>query len=75
MTRTTIDIDPGLLRRLNERTRREGKTIGQLVSELLAAALDLTEASSPGPRWRSRSMTARVDLADKEAVRRAVDAR
>ncbi len=74
MPRTTIDIDGTVLRRLKERKRREGKTLGQLVSELLASALRQTDA--PARReleWRSRPMRARVDLDDKEAVRRALE--
>lgn len=76
--RTTIDIDAALLRRLKERKRREGKTLGQLVSELLASALQ--ESERPGARerrldWVSRPMGARVDLEDKEAVRRALEDR
>lgn len=74
--RTTIDIDADVLRRLKERKRREGKTLGRLVSELLATALhDSREARSTKLRWSSRPMTARVDLEDKEALRRALDAR
>jgi hypothetical protein len=76
MARTTIDIDAVVLRRLKERKRREGKTLGQLVSELLAGAL--RETATPTPReldWTSRSMGARVDLEDKEAVRRALEGR
>jgi hypothetical protein len=76
VTRTTIDIDAGVLRRLKERKRREGKTLGQLVSELLATALhDSPGEAAAALRWRSRPMTARVDLEDKEALRRALDAR
>ena len=76
MTRTTIDIDASVLRRLRPRARREGKTLGRLVSELLAMAL--RESDSPSQRelrWTSHSMGARVDLEDKEAVRRAVEGR
>jgi plasmid stability protein len=76
MPRTTIDIDAGVLRRLKERKRREGKTLGQLVSELLVRAL--REEGEPTPRelaWTSRRMGARVDLEDKEAVRRALEGR
>ena len=74
MPRTTIDIDAGVLRRLKERKRREGKSLGQLVSELLARAL--REEGEPTPReldWTSRPMGARVDLDDKEAVRRVLE--
>jgi hypothetical protein len=72
--RTTIDLDPAILRRLNERKRREGKTLGQLVSELLAGVLREEGTSPPsGLDWISRPMGARVDLEDKEAVRRALE--
>ena len=76
MARTTIDIDAAVLRRLKERKRREGKTLGQLASELLAGALRETDASAPRElNWTSRPMGARVDLDDKEAVRRALEGR
>ena len=74
MPRTTIDIDASVLRRLKERKRREGKTLGQLVSELLADALRHTEAGPPRKLgWTSRPMSALVDLEDKESVRRALE--
>jgi hypothetical protein len=76
MPRTTIDIDAGVLRRLKERKRREGKTLGKLVSELLLSALRQEEDPARGTlRWTSRPMDARVDLEDKEAVRRALEGR
>ena len=76
MTRTTIDIDETVLRRLKERTRRDGTTLGRLVSELLARALRVEEApASRGLSWTSRPMSARVDLDDKEAVRRQLESR
>ena len=74
MPRTTIDIDAGVLRRLKERKRREGKTLGRLVSELLADALRHTEPAPPRKLgWTSRPMSALVDLEDKESVRRALE--
>lgn len=76
MPRTTLDIDATVLRRLKARQQREGKTLGRLVSELLAAAL--REEATPGPAglaWKSRPMGPRVDLEDKEAVRRALEDR
>jgi hypothetical protein len=76
MTRTTIDIDAAVLRRLKARKQREGKTMGQLVSELLAAALRQTDARPPGDfTWTTRPMGARLDLEDKEAVHRALEGR
>lgn len=74
MPRTTIDIDPTVLRELKKRQRNEGKSLGRLVSELLTTALGRSEQQSPVPfRWISRSMNARVDLEDKDAMRRALD--
>jgi formate dehydrogenase maturation protein FdhE len=75
MTRTTVDIDAAVLRELKERQQREGKTLGELVSELLASALDREEAAPVPFTWASRRMRARVDLEDKEAVRRALEER
>lgn len=77
MSRTTIDIDPTVLRQLKVRQRREGKTLGRLVSELLSSALEGStgEPAPPVPlAWSSRPMRALVDLDDPEAVRRALDA-
>jgi hypothetical protein len=74
MPRTTIDIDAEVLRRLKERQRQEGKTLGRLISELLLAALrNEGKSGSREFRWASRPMGARVDLEDKETVRRALD--
>jgi hypothetical protein len=75
VTRTTIDIDAAVLRRLKERKRREGKTLGQLVSELLASALQTTPPNDAELEWTSQPMRARIDLEDKEAVRLALDER
>lgn len=73
MTRTTIDLDAAVLRELKRRKRASGQSIGQLASELLAGALREPVAVQPELRWRSARMGARVDLDDKEAVRRALD--
>jgi hypothetical protein len=76
MARTTIDLDPTILRQLKARQRREGKTLGRLVSELLSAAMQSDDEPRPPAllAWSSRPMRALVDLDDPEAVRRALDA-
>ena len=75
MARTTIDLDPSVLAQLKRRQRREGKTLGRLVSELLAERLAGDVPPPPEPfAWHARSMAARVDIDDKEAVRRALRA-
>lgn len=73
MPRTTLNLDPDVLRALKRRQRREGKPLGVLVSELLAPGLREDTPELPPLRWISRRMRARVDLEDKEAVRRALD--
>lgn len=76
MPRTTLDLDPAVLRELKRRKREGGRSIGQLASELLAVALrgpTPSSAVAPGVTWRSARMGARVDLEDKEALRRALD--
>lgn len=73
MPRTTIDIDAAVLRELERRKRREGKTLGGLVSELLAAVLRGDAEPPDKLEWSTSRMTARVDLEDKEMLRRALD--
>lgn len=76
MVRTTIDLDPSVLRELKDRQRRKGGTLGRVVSELLARALveDDDEREPEALEWTAQSMGARVDLADTESVQRLLDA-
>jgi plasmid stability protein len=76
MARTTIDLDPSVLRELRRRGAREGKSMGQVASELLARAV-AESADTPAPEftWTSAALgPALIDLEDKEAVRRVLDA-
>jgi hypothetical protein len=76
MPRTTVDLDAAVLRDLKRRQKREGKALGQLISELVAAALAREKTADHGTppfRWTARPMAARVDLEDKEAVQTALD--
>jgi hypothetical protein len=75
MPRTTVNIDASVLRQLKRRAAEEGKSLGDVISELLAPELasDSRDVRSARFRWRAASMgTPRVDLEDKEAVRRAL---
>ena len=73
--RTTLDIDGPVLRELKKRQTKEGKSLGRLVSDLLAHALKskATPANDSPPAWIAKPMGARVSLSDKEAVYRALD--
>jgi len=76
MPRTTVDIDAAVLRELKRLQKRQGKPLGQLISELVTAALAREEEAESSGRpfvWSSRPMQARVDLEDKEAVRAALE--
>jgi hypothetical protein len=67
--RTTIDLDPLVLAALKERQKREGKTLGVLVSELLSKALaEETSAPATNFHWPVKSMGALIDINDKEAL-------
>lgn len=70
MPRTTVDIDGPLLKELKTIQKRENRSLGQIMSQLLAEALFQRKKT---PRisklhWVSRSMKARVDFSDKEAL-------
>ena len=74
--RTTIDIDDPILREVKAIHEREGRSIGAIVSELLAEALAGRRPSRARPsfRWTARPMKSLVDLTDKETVYAALDA-
>lgn len=74
--RTTIDIDDPILKEVKRLQRREGKSLGRLVSDLLAQSLaDRRKApkSELQFRWIAKPMGARIDLGDKDALLDAMD--
>lgn len=77
--RTTIDIDDPILKDLKRLQRREGKSLGRLVSDLLAQSLARAEVSRRPEAatfgWHSKAMQPKVDLADKQALLDAMDER
>ncbi len=74
--RTTIDVDDPILKEVRTFHESEGRSMGTIVSELLAEALARRRSSSTRPsfRWTARDMNALVDISDKEAVHAALDA-
>jgi hypothetical protein len=75
MARTTVDLDPSVLRALKRRAAEEGKSLGTVISEIVAPALFRIDRATSAPplRWHTAAMgPAKVDLEDKEAVRAAI---
>ena len=69
--RTTVDIDDPILKDLKKIQEKEGKSLGRLISDLLAQAMGerrSPKASAKPARWISKALGARIDLADREAV-------
>jgi hypothetical protein len=74
MARTTLDIDDPILRDLRELQKKERKSLGRLVSDLLARALARPKPRQPRSlTWIARPMNAKVDLTDKDALYAALD--
>jgi hypothetical protein len=74
MPRTTVNLDASVLRGLKRRAAQEGKSLGDVISEMVAPALARREGeTSPRLRWHTARMgPPKVDLEDKEAVRKAL---
>ncbi|HEV8228923.1 MAG TPA: hypothetical protein VGQ86_03115 [Candidatus Limnocylindria bacterium] len=75
MPRTTLNLDTSVLREVKRRARDQGKSIGDVISELVGPALAQKDRRGRHPefRWRTAQMgPAKVDLEDKEAVRQAL---
>jgi len=73
--RMTIDIDAPILRKIKAIQKKEGRSMGAVVSELLADALARRRPSRSRPafRWTSRPMRSLVDLTHEDAVYAAMD--
>ena len=74
--RTTVDIDDFILKDLKRLQQRGGKSLGRLISDLLAQALKERKpdkVSVKPNRWIAKAMGSRVDLADREALYRALE--
>jgi hypothetical protein len=75
MPRTTLDLDATILADLRRRASGEGKSMGQVASELLARGLSAGEPAAPKPlKWARKEMGPfKIDLEDKEAVWNLLD--
>jgi hypothetical protein len=69
MARTTLDLDPSVLRSLRHRSKQEHKSMGQVASEVLARALAEPAVEEPAFAWEAADLgVPLVDLEDKEAL-------
>ena len=75
MPRTTLDIDAPLLKELKKLQEKEGRSLGKIVSQLLAEALARRKTAPELPKlqWVTRPMHALVVTSHKEAVYGVVD--
>lgn len=75
--RTTIDIDDPILEEVRRLKEKEEKTLGGVVSELLAEGLAARKERRQQPvkfEWPSQDLEPRIDLDDKEALWALFDA-
>lgn len=75
MPRTTLNLDALVLRELKRRAAGERKSLGDVVSEIVGPALADRSSTRTARRFRWRTALmgpTRIDLEDKEAVRRAL---
>jgi hypothetical protein len=75
MPRTTLDLDPTVLTDLRRSAAAQGKSMGQVASEALAVGLhEETAQEQPPLQWARKDLGLKVDLEDKDAVWRILDA-
>jgi len=74
--RTTLDLEKPVLEGLKSLQKKERISLGKIASRLLADALALNASRSverPVLDWTTAAMHAKVNLADKDAVARAME--
>ena len=74
--RTTVDIDDPIIKDLKKIGQKEGKSLGRLISDLLAESLGrrkMRKDQEQPRQWIAKNMGARLDLADREALCEAMD--
>lgn len=76
MSRTTIDIDAPILDEIRRIHRDENRSMGRVVSDLLAEALAIKRERKEKPTrfiWQTRPLGARIDLEDKDTLYGALE--
>ena len=77
MPRITVDIDGPLLKELKTLQKKEKRSLGQVMSQLLADALFQKKKTPRVSKlhWVFRPMKARVDFSDKAILSTLLDER
>ena len=76
MARTTVNIDTPILGEIKNLQQTEGRSLGQLISELLSEALGHRRRQlvrRDNLDWTTQDMGALIDVADKEALYAALE--
>ena len=76
MNRTTLSLDPPLLKKLKSISHEEDVTLRRLVEELLLRGLEARRKNTrkaPVWAWKTHPMGAKIDLTDKEALYAILD--
>ena len=75
MARTTLNIDTPILMDLKRIQQREKKSLGRIVSDLLAEAMAARGREPDSPRfdWIAGEMKPLIDIADKDSLFAALD--
>jgi hypothetical protein len=75
MPRTTVDIDAPILKEVKALQKREKRSLGQVVSQLLREALTrrVPKPATPALTWTSRPMRPLIDVSDKDALYAVLD--
>jgi len=70
MPRTTVDLEVPILDELRTLSRREGRSLGKVISALVAEALAHRRAGTARRplEWVAKPLGARLDVADKAAL-------
>ncbi len=74
--RTTVDIDDPILAELKRLQKRDGRSLGRLVSDLLLQSLaqpTVVVRDPPVVPWVAQTMGAKVDLRDRDGLLDALD--
>ena len=74
--RTTVNIDDPILKELKVLQQKEGKSLGRLISDLLAQVIGERKSSKRQMKslvWVSKAMGARINLSDSEALYAVMD--